>query len=93
MAKLQITIDVDLYNDDMWFRYLEFEGNWIVDWGDGCVEVNKESHTYERAGLHKITIKGDFKVIGTVESNNIVSIDKEEDSGISLFYPLYLGRV
>ena len=64
-------------------RYGTIEGNYIVDWGDDCIEVNKLYHFYKEAGVYQVTVKGDFKVGHTQFPYNIISLDKEEGCEIT----------
>ena len=83
MAILQMTINTKDRLTNYFFSSEETIGNWIVDWGDGTIEVNSEDHCYKEAGLYQITVKGDFIIEHLGFSANIVSLDKEEGCGIT----------
>ena len=78
-----MTVNVEDVYYEQWFSCYELEGNWIVDWGDDCIEVNKEYHTYKQAGLYQITVKGDFTIEQLQCLRSVVSLDKEEGCGIT----------
>ncbi|WP_111707128.1 BspA family leucine-rich repeat surface protein [Lutibacter citreus] len=56
--------------------------NYNVDWGDGNISINQTTnatHTYETAGLHSVTITGDFphiKFNGIGDKAKILSIEQ-----------------
>ena len=37
------------------------KGNFIVDWGDGTIELNSTYHTYDESGVYKVVIEGDLR--------------------------------
>ena len=83
MAILQMTINVEETNNGHHFNCAHTEGNWIVDWGDDCIEVNKKYHTYKQAGLYQITVKGDFEIKHIKFPQSVISLDKEEGCEIT----------
>ncbi len=64
MAILQMTINVPVLSIRYGFSYYTPKGNWIVDWGDGCIEVNNTDHYYKEEGNYQVTIRGDFDIEG-----------------------------
>ena len=82
MTILQMTTNFEDVSYKQWFSYNKLEGNWIVDWGDGCIEVNTIHHIYEQDGIYQITVRGDFKASSLLCPDNIISLDKEEGCGI-----------
>ena len=83
MAILQITINVEDAKEKQWFSRHKLRGNWIVDWGDGCIEVNRGVHCYEQSGLHQITVKGDFEIPSYRAPKNIISLGEIRDCNVT----------
>lgn len=40
------------------------EYDFVVDWGDGCIERNNSIHHYNRNGIYVVRIKGYINYIG-----------------------------
>ena len=43
------------------------DNDFVIDWGDGCIEKNMISHTYEQAGMYTIRLKGSIMYKGNID--------------------------
>ena len=43
------------------------DNDFVVDWGDGTIEKNMISHTYEQEGMYTIRLKGSIMYKGNID--------------------------
>ena len=83
VANEEITITKD-FNEGITTPY-----NYNVDWGDGNIDNNVTesiTHSYTTAGIHTVTITGDFPAFNSGPNSNAAKLITIENWGSNIFW-------
>ncbi len=60
---LLVNIKQEPYSPYRWENqmFTASKGNFIVDWGDGTIELNSTYHDYDKPGIYRVIIEGDLR--------------------------------